>query len=224
MSNAIPWYQSKVYIGAVVALISQLLVLIGKQDLVPVEVITTNVEAVFQIIALVATGYAAWKRQKSDVQPLTFTKGGEKTEEGGFAHIALLIALAVLSIGILSACATKPTDVLRDPCATESDYRAERCVKAIAETWEIYQKRAEELVTSMTTPEDVKRSIQKAEASTRPIIISTLNAAAVVAQIKADLRAGTTTEEQLVIANTKLEEWVRKALPVLAEMKAAVDR
>lgn len=110
--NAIPWYQSRVYIGAVVAIISQIIVLLGKQDVVPVEAISTNVEAAFQLIALVATGYAAWKRQRAVEQPLTLTKtGAEKFNQGGFARplmLAVLLAIAVPIAAYLPGCTSIP--------------------------------------------------------------------------------------------------------------------
>lgn len=214
--NPIPWYQSRVYIGAVVAIISQLVVLLGKQDVIPVESISTNVEAAFQLIALIATGYAAWKRQRSVEQPLTLTKASaEKLSQGGFANPWALLIVAVIAVATLSACVTPPHRVIEVACTPGTKYSVERCVKGIAETWEAYQKRAEIIVADPLTPADVKSGVQKAEAASRPVIVDMLLAGAVYAQVKADLAKGTTQAEQLVIANAKLEEWVAKALPLV---------
>lgn len=70
--NAIPWYQSPVMIGAVVSIVSQLVVLFGL-NIAP-DVLSKDVDAVFQVLALAAAGYAAWKRKTSAVQPVTLTQ------------------------------------------------------------------------------------------------------------------------------------------------------
>jgi hypothetical protein len=213
--NAIPWYQSRVFIGAVVSIISQLLVLIGKQDVIPVDVITSNVEALFQIIALAAAGYAAWKRKTSDIQPLTITKAAaeKQSSSSGYVSIALLFVIAAAaSVMLLSACQTTPASVVEVACKDASK-TPERCAKGIGETWEVYQKRAEELVTDSSTPADLKYSIQRAERATRPVVVEMLRSAAIYTEMKQQLSAGATTEEKVRIANANLAEWVSKALP-----------
>lgn len=223
--NAIPWYQSRVYIGAVVAIISQIVVLLGKQDAIPIESISTNVEAAFQLIALLATGYAAWKRQRSSEQPLTLTKAGALNKnQAGFARplvFAMLLAIAMSSLLMLSACQTLPHKVVQVAC-DPATYTAERCAKGIAETWEVYQVRAEEIVLDSATPAEVKAGVQKAEAATRPAVVEMLKSAAAYKRIKDQIAAGATTDEQLLIANANLEEWVKVALPRIDAMGDAL--
>lgn len=225
--NAIPWYQSRVYIGAVVAIISQIIVLLGKQDVVPVDAISTNVEAAFQLIALVATGYAAWKRQRAVEQPLTLTKTGAEKLNQGFTTLPLLVSLTVcaaLAMGLVSGCATPPHRVISVACTPGTTYSVERCVKGIAETWEAYQVRAEVIVADPLTAADVKKAVQEAEAASRPVVVDTLKAGAVYAEIKQQLAAGETTAEQLAIANANLEAWVAKALPLVRTFGRKLDR
>lgn len=222
--NAIPWYSSRVFIGAVVSIISQLLVLIGKQDVIPVDVITSNVEAFFQLVALAAAGYAAWKRKASDVQPLTVSKKAAdvKNTQAGYATTALLAMIAVtVSLMALSACVTTPVDVVQVACQDAKQSPA-RCAKGIAETWEVYQKRAEELVTDPTTPVEAKKAIQRTEARSREVIVGMLNSAAEYKRIEDQLAAGTTQEEKLLIANANLADWVNRALPLLKEFGNAL--
>lgn len=224
--NALPWYRSPVFVGAVVSIISQLLVLIGKQDLIPIDVLTRNVEALFQFIALGAGLYSAWKRKTSDIQPLTITKKAAevKNQQGGFARLGLLMCVA-LTLGLigLSACVTTPVDVVQVACQ-DLKQNPERCAKGIAETWEVYQKRAEEIVTDPKTPVEVKQSIQSTERGSRPIIVGMLNSAALYREMKEQFTAAGTTdaEKNLIIANQHLEEWVNKALPVLKQFGAAL--
>jgi hypothetical protein len=66
--NAIPWYKSPVYIGIITSIISQIVVLIGRQDAIG------YVEAVFQVIALIALAVAEVKRRTSPIQPIAATR------------------------------------------------------------------------------------------------------------------------------------------------------
>lgn len=106
--DAIPWYKSPVYVGAVVSIISQVLVLLGLGDKFAPEEIAKYVDAGFQILALAAVGYAAWKRQRSSVQPLTLTKAGAATKLGqvGFARPGLLalIACSLIAMVAMNGC------------------------------------------------------------------------------------------------------------------------
>lgn len=224
--NALPWYRSPVFVGAVVSIISQLLVLIGKQDLIPVDVLTRNVEAFFQIVALGAGLYSAWKRKTSDIQPLTVSKkaADEKNSQAGFARVTLLSLIAITaSLMALSACVTTPVDVIQVACK-DMKFNPDRCAMGIAETWEVYQKRAEELVTDSSTPVEVKQKIQSTERASRPIIVGLLKSAAEYSDIHDEFSAaGTTTAEQkMIFATNNLSEWVNRALPVLKEFGAAL--
>lgn len=72
--DAIPWYASPVMRGAVVSIISQLVAILGLH--VTTDALTNDVGAVFQVIAIGAGLYSAYKRKTSTVQPLTLTQTG----------------------------------------------------------------------------------------------------------------------------------------------------
>lgn len=78
--SAIPWYQSPVYIGAVVTVVSSLLSVAPKLatelGLTSSDAISHLVDTVFGFVALLAGSYTAWKRANSSVQPITMTKAG----------------------------------------------------------------------------------------------------------------------------------------------------
>ncbi len=72
--NAIPWFSSPVMVGAVVSILSQAFVIFGVQ--VAPDTISKDVDAVFQVIAIGAGLYSAYKRKSSTIQPLTLTQTG----------------------------------------------------------------------------------------------------------------------------------------------------
>lgn len=150
--------------------------------------------------------------------------GDVSGKQKGFARISLLAILAVVAALALSGCQTPPHKVIEVACTAGTKYSVERCVKGMAETWEAYQIRAELIVADPLTPSEVKQGVQKAEAASRQVVVDTLNAGAVYADIKQQLATGTTTAEQLAIANANLEAWVAKALPLIQSFGRKLER
>lgn len=222
--NAIPWYRSPVFAGALVSILSQLAVLLGLSDQISNDDIAKSVDAGLQLAALGAALFAAIKRWRSNVQPLAATAAGAERKSSGFARPQLLVALvlAMFPLALVTSCATTPADVLAIACDRSSNYSVERCAKGIGETWEVYQKRAAELVADPTTPADVKRAIQTAEAASRPVVVEVLRTGAVVAQIRADLAAGASADDKLAIASARLDEHIALALPRVRGMREAL--
>lgn len=162
--NAIPWYQSPVMVSAVVAIISQALVLVGKQDLFPVEMITAKVEALFQIIALAATLWAAWKRKSSDIQPLTLNAAGAAKKQGGFVRAGMLgLLLAISAPMMLSAC-VQTTRAYRN-ADTPSDYAL-----VLLEQYDAVLVEANRLKASDRLSGETLNSIRAADLKAQPFI------------------------------------------------------
>lgn len=122
----------------------------------------------------------------------------------------------------LAGCATTPQDVLAVACARSQNYSTERCAKGIAETYEVYQKRAEDAVNDPLAPEDFKEAVRKVEKPASEVIVELLKSTRMYVSIKEQLAAGTTTEEQVAIANANLETWVQQALPQIKALVRAV--
>src|SRR5437868_3447681 len=57
------------------------------------------------------------------------------------AHWLVTILGLLLVLGMLLGCATPPTSVLGVACQQQESYQVERCAKAVAETYEVYQRR-----------------------------------------------------------------------------------
>lgn len=74
MNEIIPWYRSPVFVGVIVSVIMQVLALLHVADKVAEADLSKLVDLVLQLIALAAAGYAAWKRQRSPIQPLASTQ------------------------------------------------------------------------------------------------------------------------------------------------------
>jgi hypothetical protein len=231
MNETLPWYKSAIIRQQIVQLIVAVMALVG---------VTTDidwnatVEAIFAGIAAVVAVWTVITRLFKPAPNLTATAVAKEREliekgkipdtspnQGGFARIGLLLILAILTAGILAACKSPPTNVVQVACDPAA-LVAERCAKGIAETWEVYQKRAEEIVTDPSTPANVKEPIQRAEADTRPAIVEMLKSAAAYKRIKDEIATGSTQEEQLQIANANLEQWVKAALPRIDALGAAL--
>lgn len=214
--NAIPWYQSKVLMGAIVSIISQVLVIVGKQDVIPVESISANVENFFQLIALGAAGYSAWTRARSNVQPVTLTQSAASNlpQQKGFAQVSTLTVLvfAGLTLVAVSACTTPPTKVIQTACEQGPNYLIERCAQSVADEYKVYQKRILEAVTDPATPKEAKDALKKLDAAASPVLIELTRANEAYVRIKNELAAGTTDAEKVAIANAALARWVPQAI------------
>lgn len=146
------------------------------------------------------------------------TAAGTAVRQGGFARPLILALLGMLSAGglLLWGCTTTPTAVLSVACDTgQKNYAPERCAKSLGETWEVYQKRAADVVTAVTTPQDVKEAVKAAEAASRVPVIDLLRAAQLYRTAKQQLAAGQTQADQLAIANQNLAQWIATALPLV---------
>lgn len=143
--------------------------------------------------------------------------------QAGFARPSLLalIAVTVLAGCVLTGCQTPPHKVISIACEPGQNYSTERCIKSIGETWEVYQKRAEDIATDPAAPLELKTKVKKAEGETRPVVVAMLEASANVAEIRAQLAQGQTDEEKLLIANAQLEHWVKLALGSVASFREA---
>jgi len=74
--NPVMWYQSPVFSGALVSILSQLCVLFGVADKFTPDFISSKVNALMQLVALGSALYALIKRKTSAVQPVALTKAG----------------------------------------------------------------------------------------------------------------------------------------------------
>lgn|SRR5512146_1166605 len=78
LPGAIPWYQSPVYIGAVVTIVTTLASVAPKLatelGLTSADAISHFVQTILGSVALVSGLFTAWKRGTSSVQPITMTK------------------------------------------------------------------------------------------------------------------------------------------------------
>lgn len=215
MHPSIPWYQSPVYAGALVSLITQLLVLFGVADKVAPDTVSGAVNAVLQLVAIAAAGLAWWKRQRSSIQPIALTKSSAEVKDAKrmpYGVIGALLA-AVLVLPLLPGCVTTPQSVVSTACQEQASYQVERCAKAIGELYAVYQQRGLEAVQAPATPDEVRAAIKTADAAATPVVRELLASLKVYLAVKADLAAGSTTEDQVAIANEQLQQWVQLALP-----------
>lgn len=136
----------------------------------------------------------------------------------------LFIAIALYA---LVGCTTTPAQVFKVACDRNYEYATERCAKAVAETYRVYQKRAEEFVLDPTRPEKLKRDVRAAEETATNQILTLLEATKSYILIKQDLDtleklmvSGEVTSEkiaekskQLQVASNDLDYWIENTQP-----------
>jgi hypothetical protein len=73
-----------------------------------------------------------------------------------------------------------------------------------------------------TTDPDVLKRIKQADAAMTPVMVAGLDVTQTYNTVRMQLAEGTTTEDQLRIANANLEAWIVGALPKLAALRDAL--
>lgn len=89
--GAAPFYTSQVFISLVITVLTQLFAVAPKLftaiGWTSTDIISSNVQAIFQVIALIAGAYAAKSRQQSKLQPLTLTPGSAELHPATIAAV-----------------------------------------------------------------------------------------------------------------------------------------
>ena len=90
-------------------------------------------------------------------------------------------------------------------------------------TFVIMQEKAVDLARNETLSRSVRLGIINAEERAKPVADSLLGAINEYEAIRAQLDAGTTTEDQMVIASNNLNNWVSRLIPLTTQLIAAVQ-
>lgn len=142
-------------------------------------------------------------------------------------QLQFIFLLAAIALYALAGCVTTPQQVLKVACDRNYEYATERCAKAIADTYRVYQKRAEEFVLDPTRPEKLKRDVRSAEETATNVILDLLDATKAYVLIKQDLdaleklmAAGDATpkevgekSKELQVASNDLDLWIENTEP-----------
>lgn len=131
-------------------------------------------------------------------------------------------AFLCLLLLALAGCAHTPKSVLDVACDRAYEYSVERCAKAAGDVYEVYQKRAEQIVADPLTPADVVSAVRKVEGPATEVMVNAQESNKLYISIKQQLAAGATTEDKLAIAERELEAWLQQALPRINALIAAL--
>lgn len=209
--STIPWYQSNTLRGLLVALVAFALQLAGLDAQFPDA--AGYVGKVLDLVTLGAMMYAGYARVRQPTPPISNAAAAKM--QAGKVRSPLLVGLLAGALALLAftGCATTPQSVVSTACQKQASYQVERCAMAVADLYAVYQQRGLEIVQDTSTPAEVREAIKTADAAATPVMRELLASTRVYLQVKADLAAGTTTEDKVVIANEQLEQWVQLALP-----------
>lgn len=218
MNPAIPWYQSPVMVATVVSILSQVLVLVGKADLVPADVLTQKVEAIFQIVAIVSIGWAAFKRWRSSVQPLALTQAAAdvKTQKMQSHPVVAVVVflLTLFAVSQLTACASM---------AIGHAKTNQQKAAALLGDFGIYQRASLRIGEDQTVPVEVRRKVLEAQVAAKPVADKLDDALTEYRHIEGDLSAGTTRDEKLRIAAANLSSWIQQLTPLVRSLRETVE-
>ena len=223
MDGNIPWYQSAIIRQQVVLLIVSTLGLLGVTTEIDWD---ATVTVIFAAVAALIPIYTIVTRLFKPSPNLTATASAKEKElvargvikkEGGFASPALLVMLAIsaLSIGLLAGC----------PAGTNPMAKAETLEQKVYAgygTVTIFSERGAAMLTDQTLSDKIRRPIALAITAVGPVANNLMDASLEVAAIKAEIQAGATKDEQLMIAVTNLNRYYLELQPLLDNLVRAV--
>jgi hypothetical protein len=173
------------------------------------------------VVGLLVVMLGFWNTHRANQAPPSPPPVGSHWLAGLFAFkIALLVS--VISVLLAGCATTAPLKPTRTACAQGETFEIKRCVKTIAEEYEIYQKRALALVQEPGVTEEVKERVRKVEAELTPPMVEMLKASRAYDHIQLQLAAGESEQERLEIANRELLNWINMAEPILLRFIEAV--
>lgn len=129
---------------------------------------------------------------------------------------AIQVTTSVVLLTLLSACQLfNPLSVAET--ASQRGY-------AIEKSYNILLEDALVIASAASTSNDVRQSIQRAEATATPIMDSLSDALAAYEVERAKFEAGQSTAEQVTLIASNLESWVENAKAALVSLQAAFRR
>ena len=132
-----------------------------------------------------------------------------------------IVLMAAVSMAACNGCQNNPDSAIQSPTAAAES--PEQHAYALYGQFVIAEEAGAKLTEHPSTPSSVKQAIATADAAAKPIADNLLAAARDVMVIRAQLRAGTSTEEKLAVAIANLDKWVSDLRPKLEELVGAVE-
>lgn len=161
----IKWYESTTLRALLLAFVSQVIVWTGIAENLPDGAATLLVDGILQVVAIIATAYAAWARANRANPPIT-EKAAQKVEamastppgksQAGFTRMSFLSLLVVAGMIAL----TVPVVVSMQGCAQFGMQQAksfnENVAYALGQTTALRKAATDSLTFGQLTPDDAE--------------------------------------------------------------------
>lgn len=212
--DSIPWYQSKVLRGLLVAVVSYLLTLLGITDRLPDAGV--YVDNTLKLVEFAALAYSAWHRIHSPTPPIEGSKlsNEAKLKSHPLAALVCLFALVPILGTTLSGCAA---------LGLTSDQTPDQRAAALLGDFTLYQKASLQIGSDETVVPEVRKRALDAAIAAKPAADQLDTALREYRQIKRQLDAGQSTDQKLAIAAVNLQNWIQQVLPLVTQLRSLVE-
>lgn len=164
----IPWYKSNTLRALGVAALMQVLAVAGLADQFDADTVGKYVDGGLDLIAFLATVYAAWARARQPTPPVTDIAVARTVErankQGGRATLGILLLLSSLVL-VLGGCAGLRSAWQAADTADEQAY-------VLAEQYASLVKEAADLAQKPTTPRMAITAMQEADRKAKPVVLN----------------------------------------------------
>jgi hypothetical protein len=138
--------------------------------------------------------------------------------QSGFARVGLLLMLGVISggvvvVGSMTGCAVNPNKTAQT---------AEQQGDAVYGEVTILTEQGAAILQDASVADSLKRPIAQAIVDAKPIKDSLQDSLILYSQVKAQVAAGTNTQERLAVVDRELAGWIAQAQPLINKLAAAI--
>lgn len=212
--DAIPWYKSPVFAGALVSVLTNLLAITGLAERFAEVDVAKIVDFCLQVVGVLAAGYAALKRWRSTLQPLAITAGSANAKGLPKCHPATVMIGLAIAFAMLPACTT-----LGVKAAETNEQRA----AALLGDFNIFQQAALKIGSDTTVPAEVRRRVLDAPIALKPAVDELDTALREYRAVALELSRGATDDEKLRIASANLVRWITDITPQITRLRTLIE-
>lgn len=140
--------------------------------------------------------------------------------------LKLIVALVAVSLVLMGASCSKVENDRANaisPACKEIKTTLEVCAYANYGTFVVVEELAASIAKDPSLPKSARDRIIAADQVAKPVADSLYSALREYTKIRAEVSAGTTTEEKLIVATANLNRWVTQAAPLIRALVDAVN-
>jgi hypothetical protein len=212
--DAIPWYRSPVFVSILTAFIAQAAHLLGASQAFSDADAQKWTDFILNGITLGSLVMGAWKRYRSNIQPLAISKPSAAAKSLPQCHPVVVLFAALATCLMFSGC---------EHLGVQEAQTVEQKAAALLGDFNNFQKSALIIGEDPNVPEQVRKAVLDAPIAVKPLVDQLDDALRTYRVVNAQLKTGQTTDDKLRIAAANLVDWVNRVAPQIKTLRTTIE-